>query len=236
MILMTTLFRMSGTLASDRLKEFKFCIKKNLDNPIVEKVYVVWEENANKVPPNEYQPLGDPFPLDDEHLFLNHPKVKVWPWGGRPTYSDFFRFARDEHLEGKVIAIHNTDIWFDETLAVGETIPENVIYAVTRYNVGQGGLLSGLQGGGRGGSSDTWIFRFPLRPFDADILLGVIGCDSYFCQKAFEAGIFVANPCLSIRSYHQHHVALRNDTPDGKNYWNAPGYASMCAPPCEIVH
>jgi len=240
MIVMTTLFRLTGELASDRLKEFRYCIEKNADNPIVEKLHVLWERKDPiksrdpKLKVREHY-FGDPFPFDDDHLFLNHPKITVHICDGRPMYSDFIRVARDEHLEGKVIAICNTDIWTDETLALAENIQTDTIYAITRHNWDPGKKEStGLQGDGLHGSQDTWIFRHPLRPFQNEIYMGVLGCDSYFAQKAIEMGITVINPCRQIKTYHLHTIGWRNNTPGGKSYWDSPDYMAVCIQPSDI--
>lgn len=219
---MTTLFHMSGPFAEARQKEFRFCIEKNLVNPNVDRFLVIWEKSSEM-----------PYP-DSRYSFLDNLKVTIFPHDRRPTYDDFMALAVDQNLTGPV-GIINTDIFFDESLSLAENIPADTIYSISRYNWDPDNeSATSLQGDGRSGSSDTWIWRAPLKTFKADIILGVIGCDSYFVQRALGASLKVLNPCLSVRSYHLHKVGIRNDSPSGLRYWDARDYSITCIDPCKI--
>lgn len=217
---MTTLFMPPGPLGQARFEEFKFCIQKNLDNPVVKEL-VVWLEGE----------WADTAPLE----FLRQPKVKLITANRRPTYANFFDLTTLLKHDGQPVAICNTDVFFDETLALCETISPRTLYAITRLNWHpEGKFKTHLQGDGTQGSADSWVFRAPLTIPCSDILLGVIGCDSYIAQKAIHTAIRVVNPCHSVHVFHLHNVGVRNDTPGGLNYWHASDYLGVCIPPTRL--
>lgn len=221
MIVMTTLFMPPGPLGQARFEEFKFCIQKNLDNPVVKEL-VVWLEG-------EWSDLS-------LLKFLQHPKVKAVMTDRRPTYENFFNLASFLKYDNQPVAICNTDVFFDETLALCEAIPAKTMYAITRLNWTRRDKFCeyALQSEGRQGSADAWVFRVPIAIPDSNILLGVIGCDSYIAQRALQASIRVANPCLSVHVFHLHNVGVRNDTPNGLNYWYASDYKGVCVQPTRL--
>ena len=73
-------------------------------------------------------------------------------------------------------------------------------------------------------SFDAWIFKSPIRKFSCNIMMGVIGCDSYLAYFAQKANFNVSNPCLSIKIKHKHSCGERNDKPKGFCYWDQKGY------------
>jgi hypothetical protein len=145
------------------------------------------------------------------------------------TYGDFFQYANQFH-NGQICVVSNTDVMYDETLDKFNRLPfqrwENRLFAITRTN--EDGKLQNT------GSQDTWVFRTPLKRFGGwELILGIIGCDSFLVQKALEADMEVENPALNIRCSHRHRVGVRNDMlpvpgSDQKTcYWKAPGYKAI---------
>ena len=199
----------------DRLQEIRICVERNMHNPLINSI-VVFAENVD--------------PTDDGYSFLEHPKVQLVHITKRPTYREFFAHAR-EHYSEQLVAVCNSDVYFDETLAQASRITSDEMWCLCRYNIMVDGKLE-LQGRGGDGSADAWIFRAPLKSFEDDITLGVNGCDSYLAQKAAKAGIALYNPCFSVILRHMHHDAERNAEPDGNSYWKAPDYGYYCVKPC----
>jgi hypothetical protein len=206
LIILTTLYPIT---APARLAEIRTCFERNAANALVERI-VVFAEGVT---------AGDS-PYD----FLSHPKVCVVPIRKRPFYGDFFAYA-EEFLGGEIVAVCNADVYFDESAEdIGSHLLGGHLWCLSRWNLLADGRLE-LQGGGSTGSADAWIFRAPLRPFESDILVGVVGCDSYLAQKASDAGIPLDNPCFRVVLRHLHLVgADKNERPDGICYWEKSDY------------
>ena len=93
-----------------RQKEIDYCLKRNLDNPLID-VYVMNE--------------GVPLPSHINQKFVTK----------RPTYNDMFKWANEI---GGISIIANNDIYFDESIGKAGNILDGECYALTRYNVGGG--------------------------------------------------------------------------------------------------
>jgi hypothetical protein len=60
-------------------------------------------------------------------------------------------------------------------------------------------------------SQDVWIFNGPVeKGVDANFLLGHPGCDNALAYKLEFSGYEVLNPSLTLKTYHQHLVMVRN--------------------------
>jgi len=208
MILLTAFF----PTTAERAEELELCLKHNLRLAFFKQVVLLCERNAR------------PSFTDPKLSFTDMPR--------RMFYGDFFQYANQFH-DGAICVVANTDVMYDDTLTKFVYLPkerwENRLYAITRTN--EDGKLQNE------GSQDTWIFKAPLKEFDGwNLILGIVGCDSFLAQKAVEAGIVVQNPALSIRCSHRHRVGVRNDmlpVPDSDKktcYWHAPGYRAVCIP------
>lgn len=223
--LLTTLYPVRSAA---RLAELRHCLETNLRNPHIEDV-TLFVERMEDVDAEWLLKLRAAF---DE-------RVKLVPIDHRTTYADYFVYA-NEHLKDKLVLICNTDIFYDESLRFVNRLafpmnPTSLLLAITRYNWNPDTKKAEIQGwevGGNCGSQDTWIFKAPIRKFDWDITVGVIGCDSFLAQRAQEAGIAVWNPAVNIRTYHYHVDSERNDAPEGKTYWKHPEYRGVTIPFC----
>ena len=83
----------------DRAKEIDECLKKNIKNPLIDKIIIVTEENVT-----------------DELLNNLNKKIKIIQVNSRPTYVDFFNYANEISSYGDIAIVANSDIYFDETL------------------------------------------------------------------------------------------------------------------------
>ncbi|MEE9572878.1 MAG: hypothetical protein V3W20_07520, partial [Candidatus Neomarinimicrobiota bacterium] len=98
----------------------------------------------------------------------------------RATYGDFFRATAPYSKDVNIIA--NTDIYFDETIELASQIKQKQCYALTRWELYGGTVISFTQRHGRPGyvqpsppewSQDTWIFRGAIRPESYDNVIAV---------------------------------------------------------------
>ena len=54
------------------------------------------------------------------------------------------------------------------------------------------------------GCYDSYIFIPPIKVSGYDIVMGIIGCDTYLVQKMIRNGLILSDPALSITSKHKH--------------------------------
>jgi hypothetical protein len=215
--LMTTMFN------GPRIGEFQYCVEQNLANPAIGQVVILFDN-------------FDLLMLTEEQTkFLNYPRIIVRNTTFRPTYKTFIDIANTEFPES-IICISNADVYFDSTLE--KILPcsfDNTIYGITR--IVRNSVLKlppGIYEHQNSGSQDAWIFKTPLKQFESNIVVGIIGCDSYFTQKAMDVNIKMINPCLSINLWHHHGRRAGSSVfPDGTSYWkgkNAPDYHGYSIP------
>ena len=145
----------------------------------------------------------------------------------RSTYGDFFRAMKPYKEDVNIIA--NSDIYFDKTVELANKIKKNECYALTRWELHEGTIMSFNDRHGRPSppqwSQDAWIFRGTINPqsFDSVIAvasnrqsvsipfqLGIPGCDNKIAALLREKGLDVTNPSLSIRAIHFHKNSSRS--------------------------
>lgn len=205
--LMTQMYPIRDDL---RLWEIRTAIEKNLSNDQISHLYLFLDSFSD-----EQKKL-------ERFSFIHNPKITIIDVNSRPTYKTFFDYA-EANLAHKWCAVSNSDCFFDDSVRKFHGVHFiNRLACITRYNIGHHDDDLTIQGDG--GSHDAWVFVPPIKPFHNDILMGVLGCDSYLAQKALEAGIDVFNPCLDVKLRHLHRIGERNDAPGGKRYWDEPDY------------
>ena len=117
---------------------------------------------------------------------------------GRPDLTELFVLANK--FSGLPVVIANSDIIFDESIALAEDITAREFYCLSRWE--PQGLRSGSN------SQDAWIFRSPcniIAPFQ----LGRYGTDGRLARLALDSGYRVSNPSFSIKTLHNHASGVR---------------------------
>lgn len=179
-----------------RAAELLECLRRNLDNPHVEGVHVFVES-------------GDPARVRDDHGPLRHPKATLVPHGRRVTFHDLFGYA-NRHLAGRRVAIANSDIYFDHTLARLDAYAlEGQLLCLSRWEADPDGRPYLFE---HPFSQDVWAFQAPLRPFPCDWFLGLPGCENRLAHEAARAGLRLSNPSRSVRAHHLHQSQVRHYT------------------------
>lgn len=183
-----------------RFAEYRVCLEKNLEHPLIDEVYVIYDTSKDD---------------DNNELlkYLETKKVTISFVDGRPTYGHCFHIANAYFPNSNVI-ISNADIYFNDTLKFLESYNlSNKFLALTRWDVLPNGQLR-LFGGmhyPRSDSQDVWIFRTPLRSFANDnIRMGLLDCDGRIAFQARQVGLQVINPCKTIQCCHLHLSNVRN--------------------------
>lgn len=145
----------------------------------------------------------------------------------RSTYGDFLRAMNDYPNDVNIIA--NADIYFDNTIEYANQIKKMECYALTRWELYNGTVMTFNQRHGRPSpphwSQDAWIFRGSFKHNDFDNViavnpkrqnveipfqLGIPGCDNKIAALLREKGFNVTNPSLVIRAIHVHKNSNRS--------------------------
>lgn len=170
-----------------RMAEFVECLKRNITNENISAIHVFDETHD--------QDAARSVPV------LQHTKVVVVPHGSRMRFADYLGYA-NAYLSGNIVVVANTDIYFDETLALLVDYPlVGQLLALTRWDVQADGSIRFLD---HDWSQDAWVFVPPVPEFPSDWFLGLQGSDGRLAYEATKAGLIVLNPSLSIRVHHLH--------------------------------
>lgn len=166
-----------------RLKELLTCFQNNLNNTAITSI-TVFNEGG------------------DLNAFA-HKKLRVVPLSQRPTYQVFFEYINQNSHSDHIHIIANTDIYFDEHIAVLQHLDLEVkALALSRWDT-TGFKRPKLYN--NGASQDAWIFKGGIKSnLKADFPLGVPRCDNRLLYELQAAGYKVLNPAFSIKAYHIH--------------------------------
>lgn len=140
---------------------------------------------------------------NDSFSLPNHQKLKTRSIAYRPKYEDFFQWA-NELVESPqdISIIANSDIYFDATLlALANSLKPHQCAALSRWDVQADRSLRLFD---RNDSQDAWIFRGKIRPMNAAVCVGILGCDNRILYELRTAGYEVINPAFSVRACHLH--------------------------------
>lgn len=162
---------------SDRDNENEECLKRNINNPLIDKIYLLCDDDKE-------------FPAEDKII-----GVRI---DHRPTYNDFFNLVNSTDPDISIIS--NSDIYFDETLSEVDKLGKGICYALSRWD----DIDGELRRFDRIDSQDVWMFKGKINPVAGDFPLGVLGCDNRIAYELKVAGYRVRNTSLSIRSCHIH--------------------------------
>lgn len=190
-----------------RYREIQYCLQKNVENPLVECIYLI---NERTYTPKE---MG----LDE----TTAKRVKqIVNQGERMTYKHAFSLVEQEKLKGYII-ISNSDIFFDETLA--SLYNTNLSYSASFYTQlrhefnGTQELSTCSLFGPRSDSQDVWIYHTNFQPSSKmkemfHFQLGKAGCDNSFIYRVILNGYLVYNEPIKIKCYHYHTTPYRTYT------------------------
>jgi len=174
-----------------RQRELNTCLQNNLDNVNIDHVYCYSES---------------PYPVQNDKLTMKY--------DGRPTYQNLIDWANDISQDGDVVAIANSDIYFDETLNWAHNVNMGAtLIALSRWDVlpNQTKRLFAYEH-----SQDAWIFKGKIHIKGAEYYMGLPGCDNRIAYDANEQGYRVVNTAKDIISYHLHNSNVRSYTQDDR--------------------
>ena len=192
----------------ERQKELEYCLKKNMENRYITKIYLLNNEIFNLDFINDSEQKIVQVIIDDSPTY----KLK---------FSDAIQYI-NLNFYNEICILSNTDIYFDETIArINYENIKNKMFALLRYDLADDYTTTQLfteWDGPRADSQDSWTFVSPLKINynDINFEFGTLGCDSIFAAKVSDTGITVSNPSLDIVSVHVHASNFRTYNVDNR--------------------
>lgn len=174
-----------------RLAEINTCFKKNIENPLVDKLVIFFENEA------------------DQSFIPNYSKLEKIVHPSRLTYHDWLN--QTQGLEdGALSVLVNSDIYLTQTLELlsrhaSQIEAQKRFIALSRHNPTDNGLELNTN---PHWTQDVWALVKPKEGFSASLLqetgfeLGQPGCDNKIAYIFHSHGYRVTNPCAQIIAVH----------------------------------
>ena len=183
-----------------RRKEIDACFKKNLENPLISKLIIYFEDDA------------------DRRFFPDSPRLEKRSLPDRMTYG-FWLKETDKLPVGTLSLLINSDIYLTDSishlLAHRQALAQQKRFiAITRYNPDHNNFSLNKD---PHWCQDTWGVVKASTPFPSALLqeaafeLGQPGCDNKIAYVMHSYGYSVTNPCHAVKTVH-----LQAD--DGRSY------------------
>lgn len=184
-----------------RARELRKCLKRNIENPFVDKILLFMEDTNLEIP-------DDPLR-----------KILKVPLQRRITYWDCIQAVKTHIGTGHLVLFANTDIhiggsWKD----AWNTDLHDTCAALLRYEDAPDGSDPQLFGP-RADSQDSWLFHSDSllnrtwKQESLQIEFGKPGCDNAILVEFLRQKFRIVNPCMSLRTIHCHDSAIRNYDP-----------------------
>lgn len=204
-----------------RAAELMHSICRNLENPYIDRIHFI-ETLPLSNPWNELQPFcsvpHETFRNKTSFYRRLHTKARTASedWSDRLTIGYALEFA-NKYLPGRIVIVANLDISFDNTLSMLRTdrwISLMNAYFLSRYEEHETNGLGTQCGPKYIGSHDSFVLMPPLPRKLIDttlkLALGLPGVENRFMHEMRRLGMRVANPCLTIKSWHHHTSGTKN--------------------------
>ncbi len=176
---------------SSRHKELQTCLKFNVKNLNIDKIYLLNEKIYTK-----------------EELGIEDDKIEQRNIQKRIKFKDVFEFVEKEQLKGYIITC-NADIFFDNTvdnLRKSEFSNKKQILCQLRFDYTDKLLGKCKLFGPRADSQDSWIFHSNFSPIRQksvfDFIFGKPGCDNKLIYLFNILGFKVFNQPYFVKTYH----------------------------------
>jgi hypothetical protein len=189
-----------------RAKEINSALEQNSKNPLIDKILLLNEE--------EY---GSRLPT--------HSNIKELNIGHRLTYADIIKIIKDYIPSGTLVAFANSDIVLDQNTwrDLWEIQMTDIFLALLRYEPSKDDPNEEpALFGPRPDSQDTWVVHsdeIKKRDWSAgfkefEFPFGKAGCDNAVAMEMLRKKFRVANPALSMKTFHLHSSGLRTYSND----------------------
>ena len=176
----------------DRVKEYNYCLRKNLNNPAIKMIHNLIEKDT-KIPPE----------------FNTYTNMKIVRNEERLTFKRCFVYARKNIPHNEIVCIINSDIFLDYSDAWNNLKPifftkyYNKVLCLSRHEYINDSLKffdNVLQE--KGGSCDCWCYLNPIKILESNYKLGSFCCDGTINRRFYNAGYTPLNHCKKYKIYH----------------------------------
>lgn len=176
--------------SSARQLEIDFCLNKNINNKIFDKIFVVISQ------------------ADFKNFQFKSDKVETFILNKRPSFQDFIEII-DANSKNKDINVFlNSDCFASEDSYKINEIKQDEMWCLQKYEIIDKDLNYKFLN--IDCSQDVWIFRGKPKPIcNVNFSFGYSGCDNRFAFESEKAGYLVSNPSLDIKFFHYHLSAVR---------------------------
>ena len=193
---------------ADRVKEIQLCLRFNIENPHIAKVYLLNE----RIYTEEEMGIADADAKDKAKIVQSN-------LGRRLKFSDVFAYIDEHSIKGYTV-IMNSDIFLDksiEKLQKSDLHKEKKMIALLRYEYDPTNIVKSKIFGPRHDSQDTWILHsnFNIRAEHRKVFafeFGKPGCDNKITYLMAILGYEVVNDPTFIKTYHVHNNQTREYT------------------------
>lgn len=173
-----------------RRGELDFCLDKNINNPNINKVYILLENGATYIKKTE--------------------KEIITPINNRVTYKNFFEIINLVSKQDDINIILNSDIFFNskDIDMIKSHLTQNKCFALCRYEYFNDFTYSFYN---KIDSQDSWCFKGHIKydKMECNFRLGMPGCDNRIAHEIGNSGYIITNPSLDIKSFHFHSSNVR---------------------------
>ncbi len=195
-----------------RAREVAHCLKKNVECDFIDKIVLLNEEDLmSKLP-------------------VQSAKITQAIIGHRLTYADVLGWIQTNVPENVLVVFANSDIYLDDSWRILWSVNmENKFLSLLRYDMAENGTEETAKlFGPRPDSQDTWVVlsdsvkKTKLDMKALDFSFGRAGCDNAINVEMLRSKFLIANPALSLKTYHVHASEIR--TYDPKDIVDKPMY------------
>jgi hypothetical protein len=189
-----------------RQREIKKCLQKNLENPFVDQVLLLNEEDYMATLPSHSR----------------SGKLLQQVIGHRLTYADVILTIQEKVPANTLVVFANSDIYLDSVSwkDVWAVDLHDVFLSLLRYEEPTDPTEEPKLFGPRPDSQDTWLLHsdsVKSRSWDfkgLDFEFGRSGCDNAINVEMLRKKFVVANPSLSLKTLHCHASQVRTYNPE----------------------
>jgi hypothetical protein len=196
-----------------RRTEIDACLQKNIECEAIDRIVL----------------------LNETAIAPKHPKIIEKVVGKRLTYAAVIRWICQEAPEDVIVAFANADIFLDadswRLLWSTDLDTQAKFLALLRWDVAgisSADIASARLFGPRADSQDTWVLSAAAVKKVAwdwaalEFPFGQGGCDNAITVEMFKKRFLIANPSLTLKTYHYHASDVRGYDP--RNIVDKPTY------------
>ena len=187
-----------------RRSEIRQCLEKNIASPFIDSIVL----------------------LNEKACAPSDPKIQEHIVGKRLTYADVIRWIYEKVPENTLVAFANADIFLDgeswRSLWSADLETQAKFLALLRWDVESSepaSIAAAKLFGPRADSQDTWVVSSNSVKAvtwdwaELNFPFGKGGCDNSITIEMFKKRFLVANPAMTLRTYHLHTSGVRGYNP-----------------------